>query len=256
MRPPAVAGSFYPSDGQELLKMIDWFLKHAKHNEVSGRLRALIVPHAGYQYSGIVAAAGYRILKEHREDYDDIVLIGPSHYMTFYGAATVVSDVWETPLGSVVMQPMAGKHIVPLREPHEPEHSLEVQIPFIQVCAPHARIFPLLMGGSITPEDMASDLRTMLTERTIIIASSDLSHYHPYAEAIKIDSAANEAIPSLDIQRVRRSVEACGKPAILSVMHVAQHFRWRGQMLDYRNSGDTGGDKDSVVGYGCYGFFA
>ena len=256
MRRPAVAGSFYPSDGQELLRTIENLLKNAKHNDVEGSMRALIVPHAGYQFSGIVAAAGYRILKEHRDDYDDIILIGPSHYMTFYGAATVVSDVWETPLGTITMQPMAGKHIVPLREPHEPEHSLEVQVPFIQVCAPNARVFPLLLGGSVTSEDMANDIYNRLTDRTLVIASSDLSHYHPYEEALKIDSIANEAIPALDVVRVKRDVEACGKEGILVVMHLARHFNWQGRLLDYRNSGDTGGDKDSVVGYGCYAFFA
>ncbi|MEM3364229.1 MAG: AmmeMemoRadiSam system protein B [Candidatus Micrarchaeia archaeon] len=255
MRSPAVAGTFYPADGQELLRMIEGFLKNAKSPPVRGKLRGLIVPHAGYIYSGIVAAAGYKILKEHKDEYDDIILIGPSHYMTFYGAASVVSDVWETPLGQVVMQPMAGKQIVPLREPHIPEHSLEVQVPFLQVCAPNAKIFPLLMGGSITPEEMANDIYNRLTDRTLVIASSDLSHYHPYAEAVRIDSIANSAIPSLDIQRVKRDVEACGKSAILSVMYLAQHFHWKGVVLDYRNSGDTAGDKDSVVGYGCYGFF-
>jgi AmmeMemoRadiSam system protein B len=255
MRPPAVAGTFYPSDGQELLRTIDSFLKNAKHHEIHSKLRALIVPHAGYEYSGIVAAAGYRLLRERRDEYDEIILIGPSHYMTFYGAASVVSDVWETPLGQVVMQPMAGKQIVPLREPHDPEHSLEVQVPFLQVCAPNAKIFPLLMGGSITPEEMANDLYNRLNDRTLVIASSDLSHYHPYAEAVKIDSAANEAIPALDVSRVKKEVEACGKAGILSVMHLANHYRWHGKLLDYRNSGDTGGDKSSVVGYGCYGFF-
>lgn len=254
MRLPAVAGLFYPSDGMELLRMIEKLLNDASKYKGSGALRGLIVPHAGYIYSGIVAAAGYRLLKEHRKDIDEIILIGPSHYMTFYGAATVVSDVWQTPLGHVQMQPMAGKCIVPLREAHEQEHSLEVQVPFMQVCAPEARIFPLVIGDA-TPIDLANDIQLRLTDRTLVVASSDLSHYYPYDKAVKLDSIANKCIPALDIECVQSRVEACGKSAILTLMHLAKRMFWRGELIDYRNSGDTAGDKDRVVGYGCYAFF-
>ncbi len=255
MRIPAVAGMFYPDDPHSLLEEIDGLLKNAKRKDMSGKLRGLIVPHAGYVYSGIVAAAGYRLLKEHNSDYDDIIVMGPSHYATFYGAATVPSDVWEMPLGPVQMHPMAGKYIVPLREVHEREHSVEVQIPFIQVCAPKANIYPLVLGD-VAPEELANDVYKRLNERTLVIASSDLSHYYPYDTAIKLDSIANEAIPKLDAERVKQDVEACGKSAILALMYIALHEHWRCELLDYRNSGDTGGDKESVVGYGCYGFFS
>lgn len=253
MRPPSVAGAFYPSDGLSLTKMIDTFLNSCKEMDVEGKLRGLIVPHAGYIFSGIVAASGYRVLMKHKDEISKIFLLGPSHYSLFNGAASSGEDVWETPLGMVNVHPMEGSTISILPSVHRQEHSLEVQIPFIQIACPKAELYPLLLGN-VDPIQLSRDLLSWIDDRTLILISSDLSHYYTYEKANKVDSYANKCIPSLDIKCVEHNVEACGKLGILALMHVAKVKSWKGMLLDYKNSGDTSGDKSTVVGYGCYVF--
>ncbi|MGC8924289.1 MAG: AmmeMemoRadiSam system protein B [Candidatus Micrarchaeia archaeon] len=254
MRVPAVAGMFYPDEGIKLLGMIKELLGQCKKASIKGRLRGLIVPHAGYIFSGIVAAAGYNMVLSRKEEIDKIILIGPSHYMMFNGAASSGEDVWETPLGMVEVHELIGRHIVPFPRAHVEEHSLEVQVPFLQVVCPSARIYPLVTG-EVDPSMLAKDIEQYIDDRTLILVSSDLSHYYPYYKAVEIDSKANECIPSLNIECVNEKVEACGKTGILTLMHIAKDMGWKGQLIDYKNSGDTYKDKSQVVGYGCYAFF-
>ncbi len=254
MRPPAVAGMFYPSDPSLLLSMIDDFLKQSVDFQLNGKLRAIVVPHAGYVYSGIVAAAGYKLVKQHMNEFDKVILLGPSHYVAFRGVASPGTDVWETPLGMVRVFDLKGKHIAPFPEAHSKEHSLEVQIPFLQITLPKAEYYPLVLGD-VDPKSLADDLIPYMNDRTLLVISSDLSHYHPYDEAVKIDSIANDCIPKLDYDCVLNKVEACGKLGILTLIEIAKRKRWKAALVDYKNSGDTAGPKDQVVGYGCYAFY-
>lgn len=258
-REPAVAGTFYPGDEKELKQMIEKFLKEAKDVEIKGRLRGLVVPHAGYVYSGPVAAYGYKLLMKQKPQPSKILLLGPAHYGMFIGIAESGANVWRTPLGPLNTESISSKiadrsilNVYP--QVHKPEHSLEVQLPFLQtVLKNNFTVYPLLTGEA-NPAAIANALEPLIDDDTLYIASSDLSHYHPYENAKKLDAVANEAIPNFDFKKMEYA-EACGKIAILALMHIAKSKGWKGKLLDYRNSGDTAGPKDSVVGYGCYAFY-
>lgn len=257
-RPPAVAGTFYPDDPVELRSMIAEFLDKAALAAAPGVPRAMVVPHAGYIYSGPVAACGYKLLSGHSGGVRRVILLGPSHYGAFFGAAESGSECWETPLGvvntwSLKAELRNSELITVIPEVHAPEHSLEVQIPFLQsVMKDGFSICPMLTGD-VSPKALADALAPALDKNTFLIASSDLSHYHTYDDAVSTDSIANYAIPKLDFERLK-GAEACGMTAIRTLMHIAKLKGWEGRMLDYRNSGDTAGDRARVVGYGCYAF--
>lgn len=264
IRMPAVAGGFYPSDPEELKGIIEGFLAKAKDFAIDGKLRALVVPHAGYIYSGPIAAFGYRLLQKHKDEFDKVLILGPSHYAGFLGACESGYSAWETPLGIVKAMSVKGSvpdeykdivHTYP--QAHAPEHCLEVQLPFLQIVFGPLKDYTVapMLCGDVDPEALANALVGFVDERTLVIASSDLSHYLPYDQAVKTDSIANQSVPSLDIDRFERDGDACGKLGILTLMHIAKRKGWKGKMLDYRNSGDTSGDKSGVVGYGCYAFY-
>lgn len=259
VRPPAVAGAFYPSDAEELEEMIDQFLEEAEDVEVDGRLRALVEPHAGYIYSGPVAAYGYKLLSEYSREIKKVFLLGPSHYGSFFGAAESGAKTWETPLGQVkigsFIEKAENKEIFPVYEKaHTSEHCLEVQVPFLQRVLSDFTLYPVLVSD-VVPDSVADEMARQLDDETIVIASSDLSHYKSYDAAVRTDSIANKTVPALDIQKFSAKGDACGKTAIMILMHLAKKMKWKGKMLDYRNSGDTAGPKDQVVGYGCYAFY-
>jgi len=261
IRKPAVADAFYPGNPVELRQMIDKFLNDAKDVKINGKLRALVVPHAGYIYSGPVAAYGYKLLSKHPERFTKIILVGPSHFAAFPGAAESGADGWQTPLGIVksgsLNEGKKEKDIFrTIPEVHAPEHNLEVQLPFLQcVMKSNFTIYPIL-AGEVSPSALAQAIAGILDDKTLVIASSDLSHYNPYERAVKLDSLCNKAVPALDIKTMEESGDACGKTAILTLMNLAKKKKWKGKLLDYRNSGDTAGPKDSVVGYGCYAFYS
>jgi hypothetical protein len=261
VRPPQVAGLFYPSDPVALRETIERLLEAAPRRGLPGRPKTLIVPHAGYEYSGPVAAAGYRLLSQlDISTPPTVLLLGPAHYVAFSGAAAHPADFWETPLGRVpVTNPgvriSPSGPIVMLPEAHEGEHSLEVQLPFLQVVWKDVRIWPLAVGH-VSAASLADALRDSIDRVDLVIVSSDLSHYHSYERASEIDAIAHEVITALDIQRAERGLEACGKTAIAALLRIARARDWQAHLLDYRNSGDTAGDRESVVGYGCYAFTA
>ncbi len=258
-RRPAVAGAFYPDEPEELRSMIRDYLEKAGNAKTEGRLRALVEPHAGYVYSGPVAAFGYKMLAGLSRQPSRIIILGPSHYAGFLGAAEAGADAWQTPLGMVKAGSLAseiGKTdiIKTIPEAHAQEHCIEVQLPFLQsVMKKDFTIYPLLCG-EVSPSALAQTLEKAVDAETLIIASSDLSHYNPYERAKQLDSICNKAVPALDIPTMERSGDACGRTGILTLMHIAKKRKWKGKMLDYRNSGDTAGTKDAVVGYGCYAF--
>jgi AmmeMemoRadiSam system protein B len=278
---PAVAGAFYPDEPEELRDMISKFLSDTKETKLDvrkfheftysrdrhvghleGKLKALIVPHAGYIYSGPVAATGYKLLGQEAEKraVSKIVLVGPSHHASFFGVAESGADFWETPLGKVkiwrIRKETGHRELITvIPQVHAPEHCLEVQLPFLQTVLKNEFIILPILTGEVSPLALAEALFGVIDKETVIIASSDLSHYNPYERAIRIDAIANKAVPALDIKTMEESGDACGKTAILTLMHIARKKGWKGELLDYRNSGDTAGSKDAVVGYGCYAFY-
>jgi AmmeMemoRadiSam system protein B len=253
VRRPAVAGQFYSGRREDLMRKVMTLLQEGAKISVPGKLKALVVPHAGYDYSGIVAASGFRLLSD--QDFKIFLVLGPSHFFSFQGASLSVCDFWETPLGQVKVARRQPSDLVrDLPEAHVNEHSLEVQLPFLQMLGKQFEIVPILTG-EIKPEILAAEIVKFLTPQTFVIVSSDLSHYYPYEKAVSLDRTANQAVPSLDYARAEAEVEACGKTAILTLMQLARQLNWKGQLIDYKNSGDTSGDKRQVVGYGCYAFY-
>jgi MEMO1 family protein len=264
IRSPAVAGMFYPGEKGELLSDVKGYLADAKDAKLpaGAKLRALVEPHAGYVYSGPTAAYGYRMLAANAKNISKVLLLGPSHHVGFVGAAEAGYTEWQTPIGLVKARSLQSRlgedgklliHTYP--SAHKPEHCLEVQLPFLQMAMGEKfEIYPILCC-EVEPEALANALAPLVDEKTLVIASSDLSHYLPYESAKKIDAVANEAVPALNIQKFEAAGDACGKIPILVLMHIAKKKGWKGMFLDYRNSGDTAGDKSQVVGYGCYSFY-
>lgn len=269
LRPPAFAGSFYPEDEQELKNQINQFLKEAvlPQNFVKGlRPKALISPHAGYIYSGPVAAYGYKLIKSMK--YKNVIIFGPSHRMMFQNIALTNFEFWKTPLGIVQLSPLSKKlqeesYFNSLDEVHAFEHSIEVQLPFLQTVLKDFRITPLAAGRVDNHKEIAKVLSKHLDKDTLIVASSDLSHYLPYKEAEKIDNKTIKNILEFDTDIDPE--QACGADGIIILMELAKLLKWKAKLLDYRNSGDTAGlpdealakagDKSQVVGYASIAFY-
>lgn len=267
IREPAVAGQFYPENKEELETAVDELLGKSLGISAlkrrSGKLRAIIVPHAGYTYSGSVAAAGFNLINiKYFSKHPKIVLIGPSHNAEFNGMAVASYPQWKTPLGNIPVQndiilKMSRRFpelVNVIDEAFEDEHCLEVELPFMQRLLGNFSILPFLTGMGNTLE-FAEVFNTIEKETDLFVVSTDLSHYYPYEITVKMDKRANIAIPNLDIETFAEEVEACGKTGVLSLMHVAEKHHWKGVLVDYKNSGDAGGDRESAVGYGCYAFY-
>jgi len=252
IRKPAVAGAFYPGDEENLAYMIEGDLKVCKKPSIKGEVKAVIVPHAGYIYSGVVAAAGYNLIKS--SDAKKVLLLGPSHYVPFKGAAVPESNIWETPLGNVKVKKLPMSDLIVEDEaPFVEEHSLEVQVPFLQKVMKDFTLYPLCLG-EVDTEALAKELKDFASQDDVlIVVSSDLSHFYTYDEAKELDDQANKYFPTLNIEKAG-DVEACGIKGVMTLLHLAEMLGLKGHFIDYKNSGDTGGDKTRVVGYGCYAF--
>ena len=282
VREPAVAGLFYPKDPAALSRMVDVFLADAKDTPLDGELRALICPHAGYPFSGPVAAYAYRLLVG--REYATVVVLGPTHYADLRGASVTNADLFRTPLGDV---PVSGKaRVLAQYAPFalEPgcyvqrpdwwsqssraapatdtadtwEHSVEVEIPFLQKTLKGFQLVPVVMGGEMGEADIqkaAQALGRIIDDHALIVASSDLSHYYSYAMAQKLDQRCVKAICDLDLDAMELQ-EACGRIPILTLMQLARERGWKARLLDCRNSGDTAGEKSRVVGYAAIAFYA
>jgi hypothetical protein len=247
VREPAVAGMFYPAESEKLRRMIEGFLAAA---EPGPHPKAVIVPHAGYIYSGPIAASVYKRINP--EKISRVVLIGPSHRVALRGLAASSAPAWRTPLGDV---PVECPAFLPVNDAaHELEHSLEVQLPFLQIVSNPFTLIPLVAGDA-SAEAVAEVLEKLWGgPETLIVISSDLSHYESYATARKMDRAASEAILALD-ERGLDYDNACGLVPICGLLHLAKQKKLRAELIDLRSSGDTAGPREQVVGYGAFAFY-
>lgn len=259
IRPSAVAGLFYPAMTAQLSEMVADSFHQAKPCTKQHKPKALIVPHAGYIYSGSVAASAYQYLLSSRDVIRRVVLIGPAHRVGFYGLALSSADYFDTPLGAIKVDHDSDKKLLELNgvnifdEAHASEHSLEVQLPFLRYSLADFSIIPIVAG------DASATLVSKVIEtlwggpETLIVISSDLSHYHDYKTAQLLDNTTSQAIVEFDSNQVD-SLHACGCVGIRGLLEFAQHVPLKASIIDLRNSGDTAGSKDSVVGYGAYLF--
>jgi len=260
VRPPTAAGQFYPADPDELRAEVNGFLAAAK-TVPDGIPKAIIAPHAGYPYSGPVAGSAYAWLARGRDRFKRVVLLGPSHFVGFDGLAASSATIFQSPLGSISVDAEALARVrklppvTTLDAAHADEHSLEVQLPFLQVALGEFKLVPLVVGDA-TAEEVAGVLNELWEgDETGIVVSSDLSHYHDHAAAREIDRATARSIESLDWRNIGGS-RACGCRPIGGLLWAAKARGLRCRAVDLRNSGDTAGSRDRVVGYGAFVFTA
>ncbi len=281
VRQPAVAGLFYPKDPKVLAKDLDRYLGDAPTNVIAG-VHALICPHAGYEYSGPIAARAYRQIAG--TAFDTVIILAASHYAMFEGVSVPAAEAYVTPLGKVSVSSKARE--LAKRSPFvlEPkclvqrpqwarvaskptprdgddtpetwEHAVEVQVPFLQRTLKQFEILPVVFGHA-SPAAVAAALAPLVNERTLVVASSDLSHYHPYVDARSLDQQTLKWVCETNLTALAEPAaeeRACGRMPIMTLLELAKLKGWKPQLLDYRNSGDTAGDKSRVVGYGAVVF--
>jgi AmmeMemoRadiSam system protein B len=265
VREPAVSGMFYPDDPTKLRKDIETYLKCAVVPDLEENVIGIISPHAGYMYSGKVAAYGFRMIV--KKQYDTVILIGPSHRAYFEGVALWDRGSFETPLGRTdIDEDIAGEIvningiIKPNMDTHREEHSLEVQLPFLQSVLDSFKIIPLVMGiqTSSACRELAQSLSEVIQaskKKFLVVGSTDLSHYYPYAVAKKLDDVIVGRLGTFNIPGMIEDIEtgkteACGAGPIIATMMLSEKLGAdHGTVLKYANSGDVSGDKAGVVGY-------
>lgn len=263
-RPPAVAGLFYPADAAELARVVSGLLAAAP--EAAGRRppKAIIAPHAGYIYSGPTAARAYALLQPHTLSQPlcgrirRVVLLGPTHRVAVRGLALPAARSFRTPLGDITIDAQAATALRDLPQvvisdaAHAPEHSLEVHLPFLQTVLGDFTLVPLAVGDA-SPEEVAAVLRRLWGgDETLIVVSSDLSHFHDYAAAQALDGATADAI--LQLRSDLDHQQACGATPVCGLTLLARELGLRTELIDLCNSGDTCGDKNRVVGYASFAF--
>ncbi|MBF0195185.1 MAG: AmmeMemoRadiSam system protein B [Magnetococcales bacterium] len=259
VRPPAVAGTFYPGDPQQLRSMIHEFLSQAKESP-QGEPPAFISPHAGYVYSGQIAAYGYKNLKKSPADNPRrIFVLAPSHKSYLDGISVGNYLAYRTPLGEVTLdhETIAYLAAMPdvLTDPqsHALDHALEVQLPFLQETVVNFKLVPI-MFGDISGGHLADILEKCWQPEDLIIISSDLSHFHPYNKALELDQSSHNAVLSQQPRAVE-NCDSCGRTGMAALSEIARRKGWQPSLAKYCNSGDTAGRKDSVVGYATYLFY-
>lgn len=255
-RPAAVAGSFYPGSASTLGDQVAALLAAA--NACSGTAKALIVPHAGFIYSGPIAASAYRALTKSAATIRRVVIFGPAHRVWVPGLASTAAVAFATPVGRVPVDQKALAAVMHLPQvsidelAHAQEHSIEVQLPFLQTVLTDFAIVPFVVGGA-SPAEVAEVMDTLWGgPETLIVVSSDLSHYLPYGDARQIDRATADSI--LESRLLSRHEQACGATPINGLLTAVRRRNLQPVLLDLRNSGDTAGDRDRVVGYGAFAF--
>jgi MEMO1 family protein len=260
IRPAHVSGMFYPGDPHELRDQITGFL-HEKPSDTTKIPKAIIVPHAGTVYSGPIAATAYRLLIQYRHVIRKVILLGPAHRVYLHGLALPSVDQFQTPLGNINLDTKTIQKLVHdfpqitfSDAAHAEEHSLEVQLPFLQEVLASFRLIPFVVGDA-TQQDVADVIEHLWGgDECLIIISTDLSHFHHYEEALKLDQASAELIESFQGELLGDK-SACGRIPMRGLLHLAQQKGMSIKRFDLRNSGDTSGRKDQVVGYGAWGLF-
>lgn len=263
IRRPAVAGQFYPNDPGELRSAVEGYMAKAASKAAANAgpaPKALIAPHAGYIYSGTVAASAYALIAPLKGTIRRVVLLGPCHRVPVNGCALSGADAFMTPLGPIDIDKDAAKVLSGLPQvkvfddTHAFEHSLEVHLPFLQVVLGNFKLLPLVVGQA-SPGEIADVLEKLWGgPETLIVVSSDLSHYLPYDAAREIDGRTCRAIETLDPAAIGRD-QACGRIPVGGLLELAKRRHMRVETVDVRNSGDTAGPKDRVVGYGSWAFY-
>ena len=259
-RPAAVAGLFYPREPTGLARTVDDLLGRTRmQTEAPAVPKALIAPHAGYVYSGPVAASAYRLLAPARDQVTRVVLLGPTHRVAVRGVAVPAAPRFSTPLGTIELDVAAVEslrgmpQVVVSDEAHALEHSLEVHLPFLQKVLATFTLVPLAVGYA-SPEDVAVILEKLWGgPETLIVVSSDLSHYLSYTHAQQVDRETCDAI--LQLRSDIDHEHACGATPVSGLTLTARRKRLKPVLVDLRNSGDTAGDKSRVVGYASFAFY-
>ncbi len=261
VRRTAVAGMFYPGDADELHDIVARYLSAVELENIATIKKpiAIIAPHAGYIYSGPIAASVYARLIPFRNDIQRVILLGPSHRVPFRGLAASSATYFSSPLGDIPVDQPALQHLIQssriiiLDEAHAQEHSLEVHLPFLQEVLGEFSLIPLVVGDA-GPEEISGILESLWKNtNTLIVVSSDLSHYQDYATAQKRDRTTSRHIENLDNQAIQHD-DACGRNPVNGLINFAKNHHLSAKTIDLRNSGDTAGTKDKVVGYGAYVF--
>lgn len=254
-RPPAVAGSFYPRAADELSRTVTDLLGAARAEGRAG-IRGIIAPHAGYVYSGPVAAEAFASARSVEGRFRRAVIIGPSHFVLFHGVAAPSHGAFATPLGEIpidtgAVRTLAEEGLVVIDDaPHAPDHAIEVELPFLQAIFGAMPIVPLLFGA-VSASAVAAAIARLWTAETLLVISSDLSHYETYASARTHDARTAAAIESRDEAAIGPD-DACGHLAIRGALIEAARRGLALERLDLRNSGEAAGDRESVVGYGAW----
>ncbi len=257
-REPAVAGSFYPASKTELDLLVTNLLQQVDIDSDSYNPKAIIAPHAGYIYSGGVAAAAYSTIA--KLNFNRVLLLGPTHRVPFYGLALSTASSFSTPLGNIPVDTITTNKLASIPDfnfndaAHMHEHSLETQLPFLQkIARKDFTIIPILVSDTdyLSSANALADI--IDNENILTIVSSDLSHFHSYEDAKELDNITNEKITGLTNNPICGN-EACGCHAINIILEVARQRGWKVSGLEQKNSGDTFGSRDSVVGYGAYCF--
>ena len=265
VRQTSVAGTWYPDNATRLVSELDGYLQRARVDDPGGRLRAIVVPHAGLMYSGPVAAYAYNAAR--RSTHSALVLVGPSHFVPFHGVSIWPDGEWQTPLGPVPVHrelaaalTSASSQIVELPAAHGREHSLEMQLPYVAHVLPHVPIVPMVMGQQT--RDTSFALGAAIAQAVeanapdaLLVASSDLSHYEDANTAAALDAHVIQHVERLDPEGLMHALEAdprhaCGGGPMVAVLDAARRLgAMQARLLQYADSGDVSGDKSSVVGY-------
>lgn len=256
----AVAGMFYPGEAETLQDSVDTLMRSASAGAMPRqRPHALVAPHAGYRYSGPIAASAYATLVPWKDEIRRVALLAPSHRVPLHDIALSSAETFATPLGQVPVDTTAVvslsglRGVVVLDAAFAEEHALEVQLPFLQRVLDRFTLVPLIVGEAAS-EDVVRVIEQLRDDTTLIIVSSDLSHYHPYADCRARDRATSRRIEALKADDIG-PYDACGAFPLRGLLRTAERHGWHAQTLDLRSSGDTSGDKSRVVGYGAYAFY-
>ncbi len=254
IRPAAIAGYFYPADSNQLIESIQHYFNTSLETNIEAK--AIIAPHAGHQYSGSIAATAYKTILHRKENIERVVILGPAHRVFVKGIALSSADMFATPLGNIDIDQAAQSQLLELDfiqiidEAHKDEHCLEVHLPFLQSCLNEFSLIPLIVGET-SPQQVSDVIELLWNDKTLIMVSSDLSHFHTYEFAKQVDQNTSDAIENFQIENIGPK-QACGCRPLNGLLTYAKKHSYQVKSLEIKNSGDTSGNKERVVGYGAY----